>query len=410
MANTKWRERRRRLALMLFGLIFGLAIAELALRIIGYSYPEFYVTDATRGYALRPNASGWYRKENAVYIQINSDGLRDREHSKAKPANTIRIAIIGDSYAEALQVPLEAAFWQVMQSRVTSCAENQKQLEVINFGVSGYGTGQELITLRDHVWQYSPDIVLLAVTTNNDITDNSRVLKKARDVPYFTLVNDQLVLDQSFRETSEFKWRESLTGRFGRWFRDHFRVVQAVMEGHRALRLRLAAWRAKRTEPKPAISETREGNQPTVTSDELGTDNLVYSEPKDQTWKDAWQVTERLLQQMRDEVQAHNAKFIVATLSNGIQVAPSAQVRTDFMKRVGATDLFYPDHRIKNIGTSYGFEVVNLAPDLQVYAERNNVFLHGFGSDLGSGHWNEKGHQIVGELLAKKMCEEGWLK
>ena len=46
MANSKWRERRRRLALLLFGLIFGLAIAEIALRIIGYSYPEFYVTDS----------------------------------------------------------------------------------------------------------------------------------------------------------------------------------------------------------------------------------------------------------------------------------------------------------------------------------------------------------------------------
>src|SRR6185295_10028825 len=102
MANSKWRERCRRLALMLFGLLFGLLIAEVTLRIIGYSYPEFYVTDSSRGYALRPNATGWYRKENEVYVQINSDGLRDREHSKAKPPNTIRIAIVGDSYAEAL--------------------------------------------------------------------------------------------------------------------------------------------------------------------------------------------------------------------------------------------------------------------------------------------------------------------
>src|SRR4051794_16171605 len=98
MANTNWRQRRQRLALILFGLIFGLIVAEVALRIIGYSFPEFYVSDFSRGYALRPNVSGWYRKENEVFIHINSDGLRDREHSKAKPTNTIRIAIIGDSY------------------------------------------------------------------------------------------------------------------------------------------------------------------------------------------------------------------------------------------------------------------------------------------------------------------------
>ena len=36
-------------------------------------------------------------------------------------------------------------------------------------GVSGYGTTQELVTLREKVWRYSPDMVLLAVTTNNDV-------------------------------------------------------------------------------------------------------------------------------------------------------------------------------------------------------------------------------------------------
>ena len=40
-----------------------------------------------------------------------------------------------------------------------------KQVEVINFGVSGYGTAQELLTLRQKVWDFSPDIVVLAFTT-----------------------------------------------------------------------------------------------------------------------------------------------------------------------------------------------------------------------------------------------------
>jgi lysophospholipase L1-like esterase len=409
MANSKWRERRPRIALVLFGLIFGLAIAEIALRIIGYSYPEFYVTDSSRGYALRPNAAGWYRKENEVYIHINSDGLRDREHLKPKPANTIRIAIIGDSYAEALQVPLENAFWQVLQSRMSSCNGTPKHIEAINFGVSGYGTSQELITLREHVWDYSPDIVLLAVTTNNDITDNLKALKKALDVPYFVLRDNQLVIDESFRTTPEFKWRQSVPGRVGRWFRDHFRVVQAIMEGHRAARLRWQAWRTRKQAP-PQRPGNQQVSRPASQASELGTDNLVYLEPEDADWKDAWQVTEKLMETMRNEVQAHNAKFLIVTLSNGIQVAPSLQVRTEFTKRVGATDLFYPERRIKELGVRDGFEVINLAPELQTYAERNNVFLHGFGSDLGSGHWNEKGHQLAGEILAQKMCEGGWVK
>ena len=391
---------------MLFGLVIGILSAEVALRLIGYSFPEFYVTDTSRGYALRAGVSGWYRKENEVFIKINSDGLRDREHEIAKPPNTIRIAIIGDSYAEALQVPLEATFWSILERRLNQCAANQKQIEVINFGVSGYGTAQELLTLREQVWKYSPDIVLLAFTTNNDITDNSRELKKARDVPYFTYQYNQLVLDDSFRKTPEFQWRQSATGRFGRWLRDHFRFVQAVIEGHRALRLKLALWRSHSTVEKPSSN-----SQSSLSSQqELGTDNFVYVEPVDLIWKEAWHVTEGLLKTMRDEVNAHHAKFLVVTLSNGIQVTPSAQTRAAFMQRFGSKDLFYPDNRIKALGLAEGIYVINLGPQLLTYAEQNNVFLHGFGSDLGSGHWNAKGHEIAGEILSEKLCQEGWLK
>src|ERR1043166_2486189 len=85
----------RRLLLVLFGVVFGLVLVEIGLSITGYSYPEFYVPDAQRGYSLRPNMEGWYRKEGEAYVRINSDGLRDREHSKVKAANTFRIAVLG---------------------------------------------------------------------------------------------------------------------------------------------------------------------------------------------------------------------------------------------------------------------------------------------------------------------------
>src|SRR3979490_2421452 len=102
MAHAKKLHRVRRIAaklvLILFGLFFGAVVAEIALRVAGYSYPEFYQADNLRGYALPPNMQGWYRKEGEAFVKINSDGLRDVEHSKTKPPGTIRIAVIGDSY------------------------------------------------------------------------------------------------------------------------------------------------------------------------------------------------------------------------------------------------------------------------------------------------------------------------
>ena len=110
-----------KLALVLTSATITLVIAEIALRSVGYSSPRFYTPDEDRGYALRPNAEGWYHREGASYVRINSAGLRDREHTKVKPPNTVRIAVVGDSYAEALQVPLENAFWYVMEQRLQNC-------------------------------------------------------------------------------------------------------------------------------------------------------------------------------------------------------------------------------------------------------------------------------------------------
>jgi hypothetical protein len=109
---------------------------------------------------------------------------------------------------------------------------------------------------------------------------------------------------------------------------------------------------------------------------------------------------------MRDDVTASGAKFVVVTLSNGPQVLPDRRAREYFMQRFGITDLFYPDHRIRSLGEREHIPVITLAPELQEYAQRNNVFLHGFDNNLGNGHWNRIGHRVAGQLIAKKICED----
>ena len=395
-----------RLTLVFFGLLIGAIIAEAALRLAGYSYPGFYMPDNSRGHALIPNREGWYRKEGEAWVKINSAGLRDREHSKTKPENTIRIAVLGDSYAEALQVSLEQAFWVVMEQKLRSCnAFPGKQIEVLNFGVSGYGTAQELLTLREKVWDYSPDIVLVTVTTNNDITDNSRALKKTDEAPYFVYRDGQLVLDDSFRGSRSFQLRQSRISRLGRWIKDHYRLLQAINEAHHGLKILLASWKSRR-DASPQPSATPENQKPDVaaTSEELGADNLVYTPPINSTWEDAWRVTEGLILLMRDEVTAKGASFVVVTMSNGPQVLPSPDARRAYMQRFGISDLFYPDNRIKQLCLRSNIPVITLAPELQAYAEKEQVFLHGFGSDIGNGHWNAAGHARGGELLAENLC------
>jgi len=408
-ASTKRQTRLRRvlnkLGLIVFGVLVGACAAEIGLRIVGFSYPQFYEVDSSLGYSLRPNIEGWYRKEGVSYVRINSDGLRDREHSKSKPPDTIRVAVVGDSYSEAMHVDMDQTFWKVAEQNLQNCPDlGGKKIEVINFGVSGYGTAQEFLMLHQRVWQYSPDVVLLAVTTNNDVTDNSRALRKTNDIPYFVYTDGRLTLDDSFKETKTFQVRQSAPSRLVAWIQDHARLIQLINSANRSFKYWMAARKARRMAAKPA--ETKGPNQ----GDEPGIENAVYQQRDDPVWNDAWRVTEGLIARMRDEATSRNARFVVVTLSQGIQVYPDPKVRQNFIDRYRISDLFYPDHRFERICEREHVPAIILGPRLQEYAERNKAYLHGFAGDIGNGHWNQLGHRIAGELIARDLCADGILK
>ena len=389
---------KKKLLLVLFGLLLGCLMSEILLRIIGYSYPLFYTTDYYCGFALQPGAEGQYQREGGSYVRINSDGLRDREHARPKPADTIRIAVVGDSFAEALQVSIEEGFVSVLQRQMENCqALGGKSVEIINFGVSGYGTAQELITLRRKVWEYSPDIVLLTFTTNNDIRDNARVLKKTDEVPYFVWRDGTLVEDDSFRLTKTFRWRSSALNRAGRWFYDRLRFVQLIHYAQFVVKVRLAE---KRNQERAGASD----QHPATTSKDISLENMIYLEPHDETWTDAWRVTEALVEQVRDEVRQRGAKFVLVTTSNAIQVHPDPAVRQNFMTHIGVSTVFYPNLRLKDFAQRQQIDFLDLAEPMQTYADQHRVFLHGFRSDIGNGHWNAAGHRLAAELIAQRLC------
>src|SRR5215471_18886388 len=99
--------RRAKLAALLVSTALAALVAEVGLRVAGVSYPNFYQPHPVRGWELRPGAEGRWTKEGDAAVAINSLGMRDREVVVAKPAGTVRIALLGDSCTEALQVPVE---------------------------------------------------------------------------------------------------------------------------------------------------------------------------------------------------------------------------------------------------------------------------------------------------------------
>jgi lysophospholipase L1-like esterase len=103
--------------------------------------------------------------------KANSLGFRDREHAVAKPAGVYRILVLGDSIVQGLSVAnREDLFTSVLERELDADAPGR--FEVLNFGVSGYNTQQEVETLRDKGLRYSPDLVVLAYCLNDTYLDS----------------------------------------------------------------------------------------------------------------------------------------------------------------------------------------------------------------------------------------------
>jgi hypothetical protein len=369
-------------------LCIALVLAELALRLIGFGYPVFYTYDDTVGVALRPGAEGWNRTEGEAFIKISEDGLRDREHSKKKPSNTIRIAVLGDSMAEALQVPMNATFWSVAERRVKECkAFGARDVEVLNFGVSGYGTAQELLTLRHRVSDYAPDIVVLAFYPGNDVRNNSRELEPMKLRPFFRLQGDQLIRDDGFLRDPEYL---SYKRTFG---------AREILFDLRTFQL------LRRIKAVIEQFNSKEAGAARAPNAELGLDEKVFLPPASAAWKDAWAVTERLIVKMRDEAAGLGARFLLVSIPIGIQANPDLNIRDRFARDLGASDLLYPENRLRALAEKEKIDVLLLAPPFQSYVDKTRVYLHGFSNTaLGSGHLNENGHRLAGGLIAEHIC------
>lgn len=147
----------------------------------------YYVTDEELGYSIG-------RNKNRGNYTSNSFGLRGtKEYTLLPSKNILRIACFGDSFTFCDNVKDTDSWQYVLENSVGN-------LEVLNFGVSGYGIGQAYLRyLRDGL-RFYPQIIIfnkLRAREDRDTINYPRALNDNMRVPdlyrvKFWIENDNL--------------------------------------------------------------------------------------------------------------------------------------------------------------------------------------------------------------------------
>jgi lysophospholipase L1-like esterase len=124
----------------------------------------FAVHDPQLGWKLRPGLE--VERKNRLFTsleEINGEGFRGTALPEEKPAGTRRIVCLGDSHSEAYTVNNDETYTSLLAGLLSPGGP----VEVLNFGVGGYSTDQELLAYVHHGRRRRPDLVLLQFCSND---------------------------------------------------------------------------------------------------------------------------------------------------------------------------------------------------------------------------------------------------
>jgi hypothetical protein len=216
---------RRRLLSWLTAVIatFGtVLVLEVALRIFsgspaGAGDRALWRYDATKGWALAPGARGVdYRGgPDAGQVRINALGFRGPEVAPAPAPGRRRVLLLGDSFVFGVGVDDGS----VVTARLEELLGEGH--EVVNLGVSGYSTDQQLLLFEETGRGLRPDLVLLVMADNDFLANTQDFVYRAYPKPVFEARPDGVLvrprgpvprLSRS-EETRWWLWRHSLLWR-----------------------------------------------------------------------------------------------------------------------------------------------------------------------------------------------------
>ena len=342
-------------------LLLGVCALEAYFNFAGVGNEEFLQPDSTLGVKHIPGKRVTWRLEGYSNDVLNSQGLRDSEHAIAKPANTFRIALLGDSATEGMQVPLQDTYGKQLESLLSKTSD--KNIEVINFGCSSYSNGQETLQLEQQVAQYKPDLVIM-MYNRGDYIENIRDPNtlKAEPRPYFhmddagqNLLQDDTIMKFNAKGFEPNAVLDTL--------RRNSRIYGVLTHTNLALNLN-----------EPLYAKTRNSILKLLP----GAKEQFKHVQAPYVIKDPWMVTQKVIERANNDCKNMGTKFMVVCFPNNVN-------ETEYSKQIQS---------LSKQSAEQGFAYLDLTPDY-IGSNAKDLFL--------KYHFSTAGHTVAACRIAEKI-------
>jgi hypothetical protein len=386
-SRSKWKTVLFSVITIALSVSFSFVLLELVLAkyyVATEEHVSEMIFDPTLGWKPRPG-SRWVKPAHTFRthnIFINDVGLRNREITPGKQTNIQRVIVLGDSFTFARAVQSSDSFPSLLETRLNQSG----RFEVINAGVPGYGTAQELLLMQVLATNEIVGDVYVLMVFDNDILDNLRLdygnLKETPARPGFMLQQDGELKQVSYPRK---EYSESLVpakkGPTGL-------VTLEVLKRQAASFLQ--------TSPKVASLiaalgfEQKMPRMPGVVTGWYNPEVLAAGVP----------LTKALMREIQIETRKHGAKFLVAMIPSPVQVYPEVYgtiLRNTFPKDKSVEDYLGDQTRPQKI-------IGTLCHELEVpFLDLLPILLSSNEKELYiplEGHFTTEGHVVAAQHLA----------
>jgi lysophospholipase L1-like esterase len=357
----------------------------------------FVEYDSVFGWRNIPNETNTIIADEYTHeLRYNTRSMRGPVIPYEKPAGTLRVLLLGDSFVDGYTEELGDRMSEVLERELGA---DGLPVEVIPMGTGGYSTDQEYLWFAEEGLRYHPDVVVL-VFHPNDVWYNRTNRYWRGYKPHFALESDTLALTgvpvpqpDSARVPAP-----SVLSRLNGWIRQNSKlywlVARAAQNNPRAYGL---AVRLGLASPSPEM--VFDATRGVVTAGEFSVFNAT---PPPETLE-AWQITLALVSRMRDDANAAGADFLAFLIPVRSRIyTQDDDVRAGVAAGNAELNLDAPAQELHDLcvkdGVAYIDPTETFLEAADSLAARNERLYYRY-----DWHWNANGHRLAGEILARYL-------